>query len=86
MLEIRALGYKDDRAAVTFIAKSKKGSLILLNLFESFIIDHFGKEINIVDVADQIPLNVEVTAIFEGSGKFGWTWEHPKNKHQYEIL
>lgn len=77
MLEIRALGYKDERAAITFVAKSKKGSLILVNLFQSFVIDHFGVEVNLVDIAEQLPLNVEVTAVFESSGKFGWTWKHP---------
>lgn len=77
MLEIKSLGYKDGRAAITYIAKSKKGSLMCAHLFQSFLIDHFGMEVNIIDVADQMPIKVEVTAVFDESGKFGWTWKHP---------
>lgn len=76
MLEVHALGYKDDKAAVTYIAHDSKASLMLANLFECFIESWAGVEVDIVRYADQMPLDTKVTAIYD-KGQFGWTWEKP---------
>lgn len=77
MLKISALGCKNGRAAITFWAEDRKDTAILVSLFAPFIESWFSREVYLDDMINQFPLDVEVTAIYEESGKFGWTWKRP---------
>lgn len=80
MLEIKSLKVNGGKAVITFIAKERVACRMLIDLFASFIETHFSVEVYLLDIAEELPTKVEVTAVYEVDGHFGWTWQKPKAK------